>query len=238
MRPAELAALVSAGVPLDAALAELGVEAIDDDLVQLAIDIGAPLVPTLAVLEQQLAHQERAESEIRQAQAVPQATRKLLLWLPVVTTVLSQLAGLETLQGLTKPLGLLALVMAAALLYLGARVSARMLKKLEHSPDPVARELIALGICISAGMAMADVRREIPSLGPTASNLISMSQRTGASISTLISHQVTASNELAIGRQLTLAKKLSVSLLIPLTATTLPAFLLLTIVPMIIGITQ
>jgi pilus assembly protein TadC len=35
-----------------------------------------------------------------------------------------------------------------------------------------------------------------------------------------------------------MAKKLSVSLLIPLTATTLPAFLLLTIVPMIIGITQ
>lgn len=65
-----------------------------------------------------------------------------------------------------------------------------------------------------------------------------MSQRTGAALQTLISSEISASNERAISEQLTQAKKLSVSLLIPLTATTLPAFLLLTIVPMIIGITQ
>lgn len=238
MRPAALAALVASGVPLDSALDELGVEVIEDDLIQLAIAVGAPLIPTLLVLEQQLVHQERTESEIKQSQAVPQATRKLLLWLPVATLILSQLAGLETLQGLTQPIGLVAVALAAGLIYLGARVSARMLSRLKYQPDPVARELIALSICLSAGMGMAQLSREIPNLGPTARNLIAMSQRTGASISTLITHQIAASNQLAIGRQLTLAKKLSVSLLIPLTATTLPAFLLLTIVPMIIGITQ
>ena len=65
-----------------------------------------------------------------------------------------------------------------------------------------------------------------------------MSQRTGAGLGALVQSEISASNERAISEQLTQAKKLSVSLLIPLTATTLPAFLLLTIVPMIIGITQ
>jgi tight adherence protein B len=238
VRPAALAALVASGVPIPVALAELGVEEIEDDLIRLAIAVGAPLVPTLLVLEQQLVHQERAESEVKQAQAVPQATRKLLLWLPFATLLLSQLAGLETLQGLSQPIGLAALALAAGLIFLGARVSARMLRRLKHQPDSVSRELIALGICLSAGMGMAQVKSEIPNLGPEASNLIALSQRTGASIMTLISQQIASSNELALGRQLTLAKKLSVSLLIPLTVTTLPAFLLLTIVPMIIGITQ
>jgi tight adherence protein B len=238
MRPAALAALVSSGVPLQSALRELGVDRVDDELIQLAISVGAPLVPTLQVLEQQLIHRERAESEIRQAQAIPQATRKLLLWLPVATLVLSQLAGLDTLRGLFHPLGLVALLLAAVLIFVGAKVSGRMLQKLRPEPDPVARQLIALGICLRAGMGMAEINQRNPTLCPLARRLIEMSQRTGASLSNLISLEVAASNERAIGSQLTKAKKLSVSLLIPLSATTLPAFLLLTIVPMIVGITK
>lgn len=65
-----------------------------------------------------------------------------------------------------------------------------------------------------------------------------MSQQTGASLSNLLASEVEASNQREVSQALTEAKKLSVALLIPLAATTLPAFLLLTIVPMIIGITQ
>ena len=68
--------------------------------------------------------------------------------------------------------------------------------------------------------------------------LISLSERTGAALGLLIDSEIEALNQRAISNQLTAAKKLSVSLLIPLSATTLPAFLLLTIVPMVIGIAQ
>lgn len=238
MRPAALSALISSGVPLRQALEELSVENLDDELLNLAVEVGAPLAPTLKVLEQQLIHQERAQSELSQAQAVPQATRKLLLWLPVGTVVLSQLAGLETLRGLLEPMGIVALVLALGLLYLGARITARMLKKFAAEPDRLVRELIAIKICLSAGMGLRAIQIRLGQMGDEALRLILLSERTGAALGSLIDSEIEALNQRAISNQLTAAKKLSVSLLIPLSATTLPAFLLLTIVPMVIGIAQ
>ena len=237
MRPAALAALVGAGVPLAEALRVLEVDEIDDPLIRLALDVGAPLVPTLLFLDEQLGHQEKTEAEVRQAQAIPLATRKLLLWLPAGTVVMSQLAGLETLQGLLQPLGLVALVLAVALLMLGAKLSARMIRRLQL-PSNIARELLALHICLSAGMGLQQVRRQLPKLSPRAEELIGFSAQTGAGLSSLLLREIAMRNHRATSESLTQAKKLSVSLLIPLAATTLPAFLLLTIVPMIIGITQ
>lgn len=237
MRPAALAALIGAGVPLSQALEVLEVEKVEDPLIRLALEVGAPLVPTLNFLDEQLAHQERTQAEIRQAQAIPLATRKLLLWLPAGTVLMSELAGLETLQGLMQPAGLVALAFAIALLVLGAKLSGRILKRLKP-PDSSARELLALQICLSSGMGLQQLRRTLPKLSDRAQELISMSQQTGASLSNLLVSEVAASNQRAVSESLTQAKKLSVALLIPLAATTLPAFLLLTIVPMIIGITQ
>jgi tight adherence protein B len=210
---------------------------VEDPLIRLALEVGAPLVPTLNFLDEQLAHQERTQAEIRQAQAIPLATRKLLLWLPAGTVLMSELAGLETLQGLMQPAGLVALAFAIALLVLGAKLSGRILKRLKP-PDSSARELLALQICLSSGMGLQQLRRTLPKLSDRAQELISMSQQTGASLSNLLVSEVAASNQRAVSESLTQAKKLSVALLIPLAATTLPAFLLLTIVPMIIGITQ
>jgi tight adherence protein B len=160
-----------------------------------------------------------------------------LLWLPAGTVLMSELAGLETLQGLMQPAGLVALAFAIALLVLGAKLSGRILKRLKP-PDSSARELLALQICLSSGMGLQQLRRTLPKLSDRAQELISMSQQTGASLSNLLVSEVAASNQRAVSESLTQAKKLSVALLIPLAATTLPAFLLLTIVPMIIGITQ
>ncbi|MDP4756383.1 MAG: hypothetical protein NWR78_04465, partial [Aquiluna sp.] len=92
MRPAALAALVGAGVPLSEALRVLEVDEVEDPLIRLALDVGAPLVPTLLFLDEQLGQQEKTQAEVRQAQAIPLATRKLLLWLPAGTVVMSQLA--------------------------------------------------------------------------------------------------------------------------------------------------
>jgi tight adherence protein B len=237
VRPAALAALIGAGVPLSEALRVLEVDEVDDPLIRLALDVGAPLVPTLLFLDEQLGQQEKTQAEIRQAQAIPLATRKLLLWLPAGTVVMSQLAGLGTVQGLLQPLGLVALSLAIALLLLGVKISARMISRLQP-PSNAARELLALHICLSAGMGLQQVRRHLPKLSLRAEELIGFSAQSGAGLSSLLLSEIAMGNQRASSESLTQAKKLSVALLIPLAATTLPAFLLLTIVPMIIGITQ
>ena len=88
MRPAMLAGLLSAGVPFPKAIELADPKDLPDkfrDFIVLAFELGAPLVPTLSQLEVQLRHEERTSQEIDQAQAVPQATRTLLIWLPVVS---------------------------------------------------------------------------------------------------------------------------------------------------------
>ena len=97
MRPAMLAGLLSAGVPFPKAIELADLKDLPDkfrDFIVLAFELGAPLVPTLSQLEVQLRHEERTSQEIDQAQAVPQATRTLLIWLPVVSFVLAQIMGL------------------------------------------------------------------------------------------------------------------------------------------------
>jgi len=239
VRPAALAALVGSGLSVRTALQELGSKQQLDELIELAIRIGAPLVPTLQVLERQQLHLERTRSELIQAQAIPRATRKLLLWLPVLTVGLSELMGLGTLYGLFKPLGLVSLALALGLLWLGSKISGRMLARADFTEAHPARELIALQVCISAGLGLSEIRAEIPKhYSERSKQLIDLSQRTGAALGALIASEIESLNERSLTEQLTRAKQLAVALLVPLSLTTLPAFLLLTIPPMLIGITQ
>ena len=71
-----------------------------------------------------------------------------------------------------------------------------------------------------------------------ASQLVEISKRTGARLSFLIDSEFEQLNQKLLSTRIEEARKLSVRLLIPLSLTTLPAFLLLTLPPIIIGFTQ
>ena len=242
MRPAMLAGLLSAGVPFPKAIELADPKDLADkfrDFIVLAFELGAPLVPTLSQLEVQLRHEERTGQEIDQAQAVPQATRTLLIWLPVVSFVLAQIMGLGTFTGILHPVGALAALLAGALLFAGYKISGRMLNSfLAPKPDPTL-SLMVLRICLSAGEPLENIRRRLegyPDGG--ASQLVEISKRTGARLSFLIDSELEQLNQKLLSTRIEEARKLSVRLLIPLSLTTLPAFLLLTLPPIIIGFTQ
>ena len=242
MRPAILAGLLSAGVPFQQAVDMADPETLPEKFKQfigLAFELGAPLVPTLVQLEEQLRHEERTDQEIAQAQAVPQATRTLLLWLPVVSFVFAQVMGLGTFQGLWHPVGAVSAALAAGLLYLGFRLSGSMLKRfMEPKPDPTI-SLMVLRICLSAGEPLSRITKRLELVAPGgATELIDLSSKTGARLSFLIDSELEQLNQKLLSERIEAARKLSVRLLIPLSLTTLPAFLLLTLPPIIIGFTQ
>lgn len=242
MRPAILAGLLSAGVPFQQAVDMADPETLPEkfkEFIALAFELGAPLVPTLIQLEQQLRHEERTDQEIAQAQAVPQATRTLLLWLPVVSFVFAQVMGLGTFQGLWHPVGAASAALAAGLLYLGFRLSGSMLKRfMEPKPDPTI-SLMVLRMCLSAGEPLSRITKRLELVAPGgATELVDLSSKTGARLSFLIDSELEQLNQKLLSERIEAARKLSVRLLIPLSLTTLPAFLLLTLPPIIIGFTQ
>ena len=242
MRPAVLSGLISAGVPLATAVDLADPRQLPEkfrQFIALAFELGAPLVPTLSQLEVQLRHEERSAQEVSQAQAVPQATRTLLLWLPPVAFLMSQIMGLASLKGLLHPVGMVAALLAAALLGLGHKISGKMLATFdEMRPDPT-HSLMVLRICLAAGEPLSKIEARLAKLDPgVATELIELSKQTGAKLVALIDSELEQLNQKLLSERIEAARRLSVKLLIPLSLTTLPAFLLLTLPPIIIGFTQ
>lgn len=232
MRPGELAALVSSGLSIKQA-SELLVGEVPE-LAKLAIALGGPISDILAQLENQQRALERAERELRQATAIPNATRRLLLWLPAVSLMLSIGVGLVEPANLVSALVGLSLLLGAGLLLIGSLVSRRMLSMAGTQELEIFN--LQLGrICFSSGMGLSEFERSYPEASVELSDLIELSKQTGAALTELIDGAIELKLAGDLASRLELAKTLQVRLLIPLGLTTLPAFLLFVLPPVVVG---
>ncbi len=230
---AKFGALLSAGVNLHSALEITGLRQDGaspmERMLQVAIESGAPIravTKRLAAFEQDL---ERFKLELDTANAVPIATRKLLLWLPALSVAIGQLAGFGTVAALLHPIGLVAVLVALGLIALGVRWSSALLSPLLLEPQHPAQELIRFNLLLLSGGPLT------PSTNPILENLIALSRETGAPLSELVDNEIELVTQRALQDSLTKAKRMSIELLVPMSLTVLPAFLILTIVPMLIG---
>lgn len=230
---AKFGALLSAGVNLHSALEVTGLRKDGtspiERMLQVAIESGAPIkavTKILAAFERDL---ERFNLELETANAVPIATRKLLLWLPALSVAIGQLAGFGTVAALLHPIGLAAVLVALGLIGLGVRWSRALLAPLLFEPEHPARELMRFNLLLLSGGPLTT------SSNPILENLIALSRETGAPLSELVDNEIELVTQRALQESLAKAKRMSIELLVPMSLTVLPAFLILTIVPMLIG---
>jgi tight adherence protein B len=230
-------ALASSGVSLKDAIKwselNLASDRAESVLIRDVMQLGAPI----SLVGRRLIDFEmdllRFQNEVDQAAAVPLATRKLLLWLPALSLLLGQLAGFGTFAALITPVGLVALLISAMLIYLGVRWSGKMLSPLRGKREHPGFQLMRLSLALASGKPLVGLD---PQLAAAAAGQISLSKQTGARLSELVDAEISISTALAQQKVMLQAKELGVKLLIPLSVTVLPAFLILTIVPMFIGI--
>lgn len=232
-----LSSLLDAGVDLKTSLSELNVRELPDD-VELAIELGAPLKTLLISLATQQESASKAKAELAQAMAMPKATKRLLLWLPVVTLALTFLTGISSLDSLTNPLVIVAILLGSALLYLGHRISRRLLLTLNENFDVA--DLQRFAIAIACGLTTGQIANRFPDLltSPKVARLVSLTNRTGAALSNLVISEIENGLQAQLSEKIAAARVLSVRLLIPLGLTTLPAFMLFTIPPTLVGLTN
>jgi tight adherence protein B len=233
----QLAALLSAGVDLKTALAELQATQLPEELV-LGIRLGAPLKTLLISLAQQQESLARAMAELSQALAMPKATRRLLLWLPVVTLALTLFTGISSFSSLINPLVLVSLLVGSLLLLLGNRISNKMLSGINYEFS--ISELQKFSIAIAAGMNVGQIANYFPQIlsAEPVARLISLTRRTGAGLVALVESEIENTLQRQLAEKITALRALSVRLLIPLGTTTLPAFMLFTVPPTMVGLTK
>ncbi len=238
MTAGRLQSLLSSGLPLRSALEHSGYATLSP-LALEAIKLGSPLQRILGQLDEIELQQQQAVAELNQALAVPKATRALLSWLPAFALVASQLMGLSSLSALVHPVSLIAIALGFALILLGRRLTGSML--IEPKLDQTAIYSLQLfGVAIASGLGLSQTLRRYPELSssPPVMELVAVSKTTGCSLSSLVQSTIRSEISNASAALMTELRELSVKLLIPLGLTTLPAFLLFTIPPIFIGITN
>lgn len=226
--------LLKAGVDTKTAIALLELESEEQfELIEFAISCGAGLVETAQLLADLEQIEEQTRAEVSQAQQIPKSTRQLMLWLPWFGLALAEVAGLGAINAILSTAGILFLLAAAALSYLGSWLTKRMthsaLSAMARPEQPLLRLAVALeaGVSLGDALSLAGLEHE--------EKVIGFAKSTGVSLRELI--RVQLRTDLLYWRTtcLSAAKGLSVKLMVPLGLTTLPAFLLLTVAPVLLG---
>lgn len=255
----KLAAYLQAGIPNAQAhqllAQELQALSLDD---QKSLDrfwftikqSGGSALAALNRLARVLELQAKSQSELALAFAAPRATAKLVMVLPFLALALAQLLGLNPLRAIFGSVaGAISLALGVALLWGGRFWS----QKLIDRSKPMNRDDGALLDCVVIGLdaglplqaaqtlaIRAAAKLELES--PSSIQLQKLEEarllanRTGAQISKIIASAADSIRSASFNIANQQIAKLSVNLMVPLGITVLPAFVLLTVVPISISL--
>jgi tight adherence protein B len=208
---------------------------------KVATTVGSPLAPSLRALSAALSDRRDMADEVVVALAEPAGTARLMGWLPLVAIGLGLALGFDTLAILfTTPLGIACLVAGLSLVLIGRRWTRSLTDR--AAADAVVPGLTAdlLAIALGGGVSMTRALRLVGDAGfetdAATDTLLEVSRSAGVPARELLrASGVLARHRARIEGRMR-AAKLSTRLLLPLGVCTLPAFLLLGVAPMLLGV--
>ncbi|BDV31365.1 type II secretion system F family protein [Microbacterium terricola] len=250
---ARVQAATEAGTPLDRAIADAGSSAQGDrdawpDVAaawSVAATVGAPLAETLRGLAAALRDTQEAADEVRVALAEPAGTARLMSWLPLVAIGLGLALGFDTFGVLVgTPLGIGCLIAGGLLVVAARRWSAALVARARADGLVPGMEADLLAIALSGGVSIERARAIVTAAGgadqaepdPDTTAVLALSGSAGVpAVELLRASAALARHRARVDGRLR-AARLSSHLLLPLGVCTLPAFLLLGVAPMLLGV--
>lgn len=213
---------------------------------------GGSLVAALERLARVFEQQQKQQAEINLAFATPKATANLILGLPLLALILAELFGIGVFSAvINSSLGIVSLAAGLILLIIARIVSLRMLlraRPLEQDPGAI---FDAIAIGLSAGLGPKSAvglanRHLVEQFGLSISQaelteldrVMALSERLGMSVGPALAATADVNRYRFWQAQKESTSKLTISLLVPLGLIALPAFLLLAVVPVAIGLFQ
>ena len=216
----------------------------------LSAKLGGPILLALNRIADVFDRQQRNHREVQLAFSGPQATAKLVMWLPVLALFLGQAVGMNPIGAIFHSLlGALSVSLGLGLMVAGRQWTRRLLARaLPASSDPGAFldcVLIGLqaGLPLNAAQNQATQEYEIAFEAPPEKqnfdrleNAAELSRSTGAAVGEILIAEADGFREQQRYEIATRISKLGVQLMIPLGVAVLPAFILLSIVPIAISL--
>ncbi|MBM3715265.1 MAG: pilus assembly protein TadB [Actinobacteria bacterium] len=232
---------------------------------QVAATVGAPLAETLRDTVGALRDAAEVRDDVQVALAEPRSTARLLGWLPVLGVPLGGALGVDVWGVLTGGTAGTVCLVGGVGLVVGSRLWARTLERRARPGTEVPglrAELfvVALAGGVSVDAARALVERALPSRHAVRSSrrrreepggagdaerdrrevdeALALSESAGAPARELLRGTAWLQRQRARSAGRTAAAELATRLLVPLGVCTLPAFLLLAVVPMILAVVR
>lgn len=227
---------------------------------------GAPLAPALDAFAVAVRDRAAAQRDVAVALASPRATARVVLVLPLVAVLLALLMGVDLAAAAAHPLGAASIIIGLALAVLARVWMRRLLRAAQPPPPTAGLDLELLAVAAAGGGSPESARRLVaetmraagldggPSRGgvePRRSRtdsraagepldaleaLVVLSRRSGAPLGALARAEAADERSRARSAAREAAERLGVRLMLPLGACVLPSFMLLGVVPMIVGI--
>jgi tight adherence protein B len=220
----------------------------------VATTVGAPLASSLRGVADTLQDAADIRDEVRVALTEPMTTMRLMSWLPVVGLGIGVALGFDSLRVLTAtPAGLVCLVVGVILLAVAQLWSRALARRAEPAPGIPGLHADLLAIAVSGGVSLdrarAIVAQAIVTRTPATSDestdgdedadirrILELSRSAGVPAADLLRAEAGLARHRARTEGRMAAARLSTRLLLPLAVCTLPAFLLLGVAPMLLGI--
>lgn len=208
---------------------------------------GAPLAPALSSLVEALRDSARTTRQVNAALAGPRATMRLVLVLPLVGMIGGGLGGQDTLGFLvTTPLGGGLLVAGAIMMALAWWWLRAVAHRALPAPGELSLELDLFAIASRGGAlpeaARRVVRDNLRDFGlavperSTLDSLVALSRRAGVPVASLAEASAALARDTARTAAEERLQRLGVAVVLPLGLLVLPAFVMLAIVPMALGL--
>jgi tight adherence protein B len=200
---------------------------------------GAPMLEALRSLQSARAQAENTAQELLAELAGPQATVKLVTWLPVGVVVLAQGLGFDILGALLgNLLAQLSVIAGVVLLVVANRWSNRMVRAATPSSEDPAAGLNLFIALLKSGQSLSVARHSVDETGLALGGLLATARATGAPLVDLLDARARAIREQHATRAKHTLRQLSVRLTIPLGAAVLPALVCLVVIPLFISLTS
>jgi tight adherence protein B len=214
----------------------------------VAADAGAPLAPTLREFSASLRDLAQAQREITVALAAPVATARLVLALPAIGILFGMVLGFNTVGTLVAtPVGWACLGIGAGLMFGASRWNRRLVRSAQPRQFTPGLEFDLLAIAVSGGASVSRARASVASAldrfegadfrhDASIDGVLELSLRAGVPAADLLHSEAAESRRTARAQAQQSAQVLSVRLMIPLGVCVLPAFMVLSVVPLLVTV--
>jgi tight adherence protein B len=249
----KFAGLLRSGVDLEQATKIIGGMPKDKNLrflITISQRFGAAISAELHNAAELYSERERAVNRLEVVCTGPKASTKLVIWLPLITLGLAQLAGIGVTQALlTKPILLFSIGLGVILLTLAKAVSARQIQRAWPKQESYGFFLQGLALALSSGLninraqnLVFEIYTEVYQAEPLQDELNILSEITalvehsGTRLSSLLLQQAQELQRTAFSLAEQKIERLQLKLLLPLGLLVLPAFVFIAIAPLTVSL--